>query len=128
MMTTGTDGPPLGKLVVDDELTVTLSDGRRVNTVRVRVAKVGRVWIDVEPLDDSFLPHYALRYRMDNQQSESGKGRFYTDEQWVWRKRVTDAKTYLAEIGVQADWNSPYRHNPLALANAIRRGLGESEL
>jgi hypothetical protein len=126
-MTAATE-PEMGRLSVGDELMVSARDGRRMMEVRVQVLKVGRVWIDVEPLDGEYLPHYYRRFRMDTRASESGKGGIYTDEQWAWKQRVSAAHTYLAEIGVQADFGSRFRSDPLALANAIRRGLGEDEL
>lgn len=121
-------GPEMGKLVKGDELRVSGRDDRRSLEVRVQVIKVGRVWVDVEPLDGEYLPHYYRRFRMDTRASESGHGRIYTDEQWAWSQRVSAAHRYLAEIGVQADFGSRFRNDPLSLANAIRRGLGEDEL
>lgn len=126
-MTAATE-PEMGRLSVGDELMVSARDGRRTLNVRVRVVKVGRAWVDVEALDGAHLPHYYLRFRMDTRASESGHGRIYTDEQWAWSRRVSAAHSYLAEIGVQADFDSRFRNDPLALANAIRRGLGEDEL
>lgn len=120
--------PELGRLSTGDELVVSAREGRRYLDVRVQVTKVGRVWIDVEPLDGEYLPHYSLRYRLDTRLNESRSARFYTPEQWTWKQRVTSAQTYLAEIGVQTDFGSRFRDDPLTLANAIRRGLGEDEL
>jgi hypothetical protein len=120
--------PELDRLTVGDELTVSARNGRQNREVRVQVTKVGRVWIDVEPLDGAFLPHYFLRYRLDTQLNESKSARFYTDEQWAWSQRKSRAVEYLAEIGVQADFGSRFHNDPLTLANAIRRGLGEDEL
>lgn len=120
--------PELGKLAKGDELIVSARDGRRSLEVRVEVLKVGRVWVDVYPLNGAYLPHYYGRFRMDTRASESGHGRIYTDEQWAWKQRVSAAHRYLAEIGVQADFGSRFRDDTLGLANAIRRGLGEDEL
>lgn len=120
--------PELGKLTKGDELMVSAQHGRRTLEVRVEVLKVGRVYVDVYPLGDGYLPHYNCRFRMDTRTSASGSARIYTDEQWAWKQRVSAAHRYLAEIGVQADFGSRFRNDPLALANAIRRGLGEDEL
>lgn len=120
--------PELGAVAVGDELMVSASEGRRSLDVRVRVTRVGRVWIDVERLDGEYLTHYYRRFRMDTQKSESGRGRIYNDAQWTWRQRKSRAYAYLREIGVSADFGSRFRNDPLGLANVIRRGLGEDEL
>lgn len=120
--------PELGKVSKGDELMVSARDGRRTLEVRVEVLKVGRVWIDVYPLDGAYLPHYFGRFRLDTQLSQSGGAKFYTDEQWAWKQRKSLAYQYLREIGVEARTGSRFSDDILGLANVIRRGLGEDEL
>ncbi|QDN64477.1 hypothetical protein [Streptomyces sp. S1D4-14] len=120
--------PELGRPAKGDELMVSARDGRRTLEVRVEVLKVGRLWVDVYPLNGAYLPHYCCRFRMDTRASESGHGRIYTDEQWAWNQRRSRASEYLSEVGVRVDHGSRFHGDPLGLANAIRRGLGEDEL
>lgn len=120
--------PELGVVRPNDELIVSFRNGRRYQEVRVQVTKVGRVWIDVEPLNEEPLPHYHKRFRMDTQSAESDGARFYTDEQWAWKQRHTNADQYLREMGISLRMGSRYESDKLTLANIIRRGLGEDEL
>ena len=123
--------PELGDLHVGDELTVLVDpSSKKPRYTRARVVKVSTVWIDVEPMDGEYLPD--RRFRRDNQAAkarpEHWTPRFYTDEQWVWMERQSRAHEYLREVGVSTEHGSRFYGDPLALANAIRRGLGEDEL
>lgn len=120
--------PELSVVRPKDELIVSYSNGRRFQEVRVQVTKVGRVWIDVEPLNGEFLPHYHKRFRRDTQSAESKGAHVYTDEQWAWKQRHTNADQYLRELGISLRMGSRYENDKLTLANIIRRGLGEDEL
>jgi hypothetical protein len=124
--------PGVGDVHEGDELTVIADPGsRKPRYLKVRVAKVSRVWIEVEGVDGEWLPDSLRRFRLD---SRSTKARpehwdpvFYTREQLEMKERRSRAHEYLREIGVSARLGSRF-NDSLTLANIIRRGLGEPEL
>lgn len=125
--------PELGDVSPGDELIVTVDpNARRPRRIRVRVTKAAPVWIDVEALDGTYLPENARRFRRDNQSAKAGAEHwtphFHTLEQWAYRERQSRTHEYLREVGVQAMPGSRFNGDPVALANAVRRGLGEDEL
>jgi hypothetical protein len=123
--------PELGDLRIGDEVIVIENPSARTpRHTRARVVKAAAVWIDVEPVEDRYMRE--TRFRRDNQTAkarpEHWTPHFYTEEQWAWQQRVSQAHEYLKEIGVSARLESRFSDDPLALANVIRRGLGEPEL
>ncbi|MFD8226869.1 hypothetical protein ACFV16_22160 [Streptomyces massasporeus] len=123
--------PELGDLQTGDELTIVADPGsRNPRHIKAQVAKVSRVWIEVEGVDGERLPDNLRRFRQDTQSTKARPEHwdpvFYTCEQLQTKERRSRANEYLREIGVSARLSSRFSDS-LTLANIIRRGLGEDE-
>jgi hypothetical protein len=94
--------PGLGTVTVGQTVVVRSPLGRNVRWVRCTVTKVGRVWIDVEPLEgEPSLAHYEVRFRMDSQASGVRSSHwFVTEDQYVWDLEQSTAKNVLRDARI----------------------------
>ncbi len=123
--------PELGRVIVGDRLLVipaTYGRGTR-EPVEALVIKAGRVWIDLEEINQAPSFRRKWRLRLDTQDSGSGD-RFVTAEQYAWEQRIHAANAYLNEVGIRPDRGSPW-YDPerqITLANLLRQHDGQPEL
>lgn len=125
--------PELGTLKAGDEVFVV----RRGYEMRGRepgdryipatVAKVGRVWIDIEVS----IERRTHKMRLDTQREQSnysaGVRSFVTPEQKAWDERLNDARRFLGKKHrIRADIDSPWYGREIELADLIRAGIEES--
>lgn len=107
-------------------------DARSNQVIPVRVMEVDQVWIEVEALKGERLPEGLRKFRRDTQSTSDRPGPsdpvFCSMGQWMCLLRNAKARAYLNEIGITLDAGSPFASDPMDLAAAIRRGLGEPEL
>lgn len=129
--------PPLGNPAVGDPVLVLQtghfrrSDPREV--VDAVVAKVARVWIDLEQAYPATAHGLTWRMRRDTQcdGSPTGNGyRFLTPAQHAWEQRVALADAYLCSVRLLPDPGSPWRprERRLVLANLLRGHEGLPQL
>jgi hypothetical protein len=117
--------PELGPLAVGDEMVV--REGGTKRYYRARVAKVARIWIELEGCDGEHLPWYLSRFRRDDQTTGKTAGyvnEFYTPEQRAWDLRRAAAETYLQEINVEVWQSRRWKNDIVTLANLIREHEG----
>lgn len=127
--------PALGKVAVGDELLVipTTYSRNRTEPVEATVAKVGRVWIELEETNQVRSFKRKWRLRLDTQDDGTSgiyRDRFVTREQYAWAQRHSAAYDYLREQGIDLRNDSPWRseEQQLVLANLLRRHAGLPEL
>lgn len=114
--------PDLGKLAVGDEVFVII----RGQHIPARVAKVGRVWVDLDEIDDRFRYPRSWRMRQDTQADGSGYGsRFVTPAQHDWEARHDAAEKYLEEQGIAFRYGSPWdtSERRIMLAAILKNGI-----
>lgn len=117
--------PALGPVKVGDTLLVFLARYGRDRTppapIEATVAKVGRIWIELQDPDSTGRFGRTWRLRLDTQ-DDGSKGsayhdRFVTAAQFAWEQRVAAARADVASL--KLDWTSPWLRNEdrlLALA------------
>jgi hypothetical protein len=111
---------------VGQEVMVLSGGARHAATQRGMVAKVGRVWIEIEVPGAYRTSTY--RMRMDTQDGGGDFGyreRFYTMEQWETRQRRETAVTALSDQGINLTLASPWRGREHELAEIINRSAEE---
>jgi hypothetical protein len=127
--------PELGELSVGDEVFVIRANrGRRDDrsitkrAIPARVAKVARVWIDLESVERLSVmtgsrPQWSWRMRLDtqdegNRQFSQYNSRFMTAEQLAWAERQEAAEQLLRQQGIRIDrlsaWDTDERRELLA--------------
>jgi len=91
--------PVLGNVKVGDTVLVM----HRGRTITCRMAKVGRVWLDIDAVAQ---PGPTWRMRMDTQNENTGYGNggahFLTPAQMEWRERRDAAYAFLRKQGITA--------------------------
>jgi hypothetical protein len=131
-MTETSTRPKLGKLEVGQPVTVCRSNNdmqRRPDSERyipAVVAKVGRVWVDLEKPGSESWSIRRWRMRMDDQSEDSAytgsNASFATLEQHAWDETRNWARGVLAEQGIQIRHDSRWRGREVELADLISKG------
>jgi hypothetical protein len=106
------------------EVMVLSGGARHTAAQRGTVAKVGRVWIEIE-VPGTYRP-ITYRMRMDTQDGGGDFGyreRFYTMEQWETLQRRNDAIARLDHQGINLSLLSPWRGREHELAEIINQGM-----
>lgn len=102
---------------------VIIKDGRYGRTQEGVITKIGTKWIDIQPEEHS-NSNFTLKYRLDTQNDGSGysgRGHFYTLEQWEKREREKEATAYLCEQGITIEHHSKiWKGREIELADIIR--------
>lgn len=140
--------PELGEIKQGDEVFVrrSFNESREqlpeCRYIPARVVKVARVWIDLcadparmsEDVDRINLARKAWRMRRDTQdegdrQYTQRNASFLTPAQREWEDRLSDAKQYLKEqgieikgwVGIKHDAPGPWRGREVELAALLRK-------
>jgi hypothetical protein len=131
-MTETSTRPKLGKLEVGHPVMVCRSNNdmqRRPDSERyipAVVAKVGRVWVDLEKPGSESWSIYRWRMRTDNQREglaySGSNASFATLEQHAWDKTQNWARGVLSEHGIQIRHDSRWRGQEVELADLISKG------
>jgi hypothetical protein len=123
--------PELGKLTVGQPVVVRRSSndmrGRdyKDRYIPARVAKIGRVWVDLERSDlySSASGYHVWRMRMDRQDEASqypgSNASFATLDQHEWDKTQTWAYGFLRDNRVDILPGSPWRGREVELADLV---------
>lgn len=105
--------PALGDLETGSEILVVdpYYQRRTLNPRAARVTKVARVWITAQEVNGDFRYPLEWRFRKDNQTNASDNSystHFYTPEQYLHYRAVSDAMAFLKEQKVVPNFSSPW--------------------
>lgn len=126
--------PEMGELTVGQQVVVVRSpngqSGRKPEErcIRARIAKVSRVWIELEPADlaSGQLGYQTWRMRRDTQDEATkfpgNNARFLTLEQYYWEEDQRWGQQVLAARGIALTISSPWRGREAELAKLILKG------
>jgi hypothetical protein len=110
----------------DDTVIVTGSTGRKVDTKRHTVVRVGPVWITTVRIEDVGKPWATeYRFRRDTQRDPRDVGygsQFYTLAQWAEQERKAAVCEFLHSQGIVVESGSPWSTRLEELAGLISRG------
>lgn len=124
--------PELGRVAVGDRLLVIVP---RYSTpypepIAADATKVGRVWVEMEEVEQVRSFKRTWRLRLDTQGDGTNGGkygeRFVTAEQYAYEERLRKARATLFDAGISLNGNTSWRDDErsLALANFLRQHDG----
>lgn len=126
--------PELGDLTPEQPVMVRRSpnDMRRRppedRWIPARVVKVGRVWIDLEGVDDGWPKTWRMRRdtQSEGTQYSGSNASFATLDQHQWDETMAWARSVLKDNGIDLRNDSPWRGREVELADLVAKAAGRS--